>query len=151
MKKQLYVTLALCVIMFVAIAARTFVRDISITGKINAVSSQEDDNEILSQDLSYDYSNYPVQNRTNFSTQITLSNSQPWGKVHYYNSSDYSITLYVDDQKDVEIPPHSGDKIVWKKSALKSSYDVGVTASSGELNGIFSLAKATRESRLNPS
>lgn len=145
MKKQLYVAFALIMVMSATMAVPTLAKDLSITEKTGAVSSQDDENEIMARNISYDYSKYPVQNRTNFPTQITLSSSQPWGKVHYYNSADYSVTLYVEGQEDVKIPPHSGDKIVWKKSALKSSYDVGVTASSGELNGIFSLAKATRE------
>lgn len=145
MKKQLYVAFALIMAMSATMAVPTLAKDLSITEKTGVVSSQDDENKIMARNISYDYSNYPVKNRTNFSTQITLSSSQPWGKAHYYNSADYSVTLYVDGQEDVKIPPHSGDKIVWKKSALKSSYDVGVTASSGELNGIFSLAKATKE------
>ena len=109
------------------------------------VFAESTDTEHRPFEISYDYSNYELTTKTNFQVIITLSNSQKYGKAHYYNASDYATTLYVEgEQKRIE--PHSGDSIVWKKSIFKTSYDVGITASEGRLHGTFSLAKAEKES-----
>ncbi len=116
------------------------------TKNIDIISNVDKNNtDIMPFEVSYDYSNYKITSKTNFQVSITLSNFQPYGKVHYYNSSDYVATLYVEGEEKT-IEPHSGDSIVWKKGTFKSSYDVGITASEGRLNGTFSLAKAERES-----
>ena len=95
---------------------------------------------------SRDYNNFKVSSNTNIQVNITLTDSQPYGKAHYYNSSVYDVTLYVDEQGTVTVKPYSSNDIQWKKSNFQSSYDVALTATKGTLNGIFSLAKAEKTS-----
>lgn len=95
---------------------------------------------------SHDYKNFKVSNGTNFQVSITLTSSQPYGKAHYYNSSAYDVTLYVEGQGTVTVKPYSSNYIQWKKGSFKNTYDVALTATKGTLNGTFSLAKAERTS-----
>lgn len=104
------------------------------------------DDLIVPYELSHTYNNFQLTSGTNFHTTISLSSSQPYGKAHFYNSSSSNVTLYVEGQGTITIKPYSSNSIIWKKSSMKSNYEISVTATSGTLNGTFSLAKATRDS-----
>ena len=101
---------------------------------------------IESRSVSYDHSNYRLVDRPNFPATIELTSSQPYGKAFYANNSPYSARLRVDDVDTITISPYSSGSIVWKKGIFKSSYDIVITATQGNLDGYFSLAKATEES-----
>ena len=100
---------------------------------------------IESRSVSHDFSNFRLSGSPSFPTTIDLSSSQPYGKAFYANNSPYSAKLIVDDKDPVIVEPYSSGSIVWKKGIFKSSYDITVTATQGNLDGYFSLAKATRE------
>ncbi|OUQ57913.1 hypothetical protein B5E58_08135 [Tyzzerella sp. An114] len=106
---------------------------------------EENSTGIESRSVSYDHSNYRLVDRPNFPATIELTSSQPYGKAFYANNSPYSAKLIVDDKDPVIVEPYSSGSIVWKKGIFKSSYDITVTATQGNLDGYFSLAKATRE------
>lgn len=102
------------------------------------------DNEIMKYELSYTDSNYPLANKTSYNTDISLTKSQPWGKLHYYNNSNYSATIIVDEIETKTVNPHSQASIMWKHTGKKDKrFEIYVTSSNDNLNGIVSLAKAT--------
>ena len=104
------------------------------------------DNEISKYELSYTDSSYPLSNRTSYNSDITLTKSQPWGKLHYYNNSNYPVTIKVDGIDTKTVNPYSQASIVWKYNGNRNKrFEIYVTSSNGNLNGIVSLAKATVE------
>lgn len=122
-----------------------------LTGAVPTFAQDVKDNVnydglIVPYELSHTYNSFQLTSGTSFHTTISLSSSQPYGKAHFYNASSSNVTLYVEGQGTITVKPYSSNSIVWKKSSMKSNYDISVTAKSGTLNGTFSLAKATRDS-----
>lgn len=109
-------------------------------------NSEKNSTDTKSSNVSYDYSSFRVSNGTHFSPYIDLSSSQPYGKIFYTNNSYYSAKLIVDDKDPVIVEPYSSGSVVWKKEIFKNTYDITVTATQGNLDGYFTLAKATKES-----
>lgn len=104
--------------------------------------NKNDNSNIETFVASHDFSSFPISKDTNFGTSLELTSSQKYGKAKYYNNSSYDATLYVEGQPLKTIKPYSGGYIEWKKGLLKNEYKVTLTATKGELNGTFSLAKA---------
>ena len=101
--------------------------------------------------LTYEQNNQKIttdNKLTSYNYEIELTSDQPKGKVHYYNNSNYPVTLFVPDadvdENEIVIQPYSQGSIRWEKPKyFNKTYTAYVTAHEGYLNGIFSLAKAT--------
>lgn len=116
-----------------------------LTSVTNSVIADANTDEV-----SYVYDNATFSGASYLSTYINLTNSHPYGKVYYYNSGEYDAKLYILGNGEIIditiIPPNSGGSLVWEKSLFKSQYDIGLTATSGTLDGSLILASASDES-----
>jgi hypothetical protein len=92
---------------------------------------------------SYVYNNYAVSGTNSFSTSITLTNADKYGKAFYYNNSGTAVTLIVSKVDSIMIQPYKSGSIEWKKGLLNSTYEVSLHCASVNLNGSFSLAKSS--------
>lgn len=108
-------------------------------------NSLNKNNNINNTNISYDYNNFKLSSGTNVEVSINLDNNNIYGQAYYNNNSNYDATLYVEGQEIKTIKPYSSDLIVWKKGTFKNSYEFTVTATQGNLDGYFSLAKAEKE------
>lgn len=98
---------------------------------------------------SYIYSDLKISGGANFSSNITLDNSEPYGYVLYANNSDYDAKLIVQNKEEnneieqIIIAPHSIDEISWIKDDSNDNieYEILIRQPDGELNGNFTLAK----------
>jgi uncharacterized protein YcfL len=93
---------------------------------------------------SYVYNNYAVSGTNSFSTSITLTNADKYGKAFYYNNSGTAVNLTVSKVDSITIQPYKSGSIEWKKGLLNSTYEVSLHCASANLNGSFSLAKSSR-------
>lgn len=99
-------------------------------------------NKITKYEVSHNYSNYPINNKTSYNNDITLTKTQPWGKLHYYNNSNYSATIKVNGISKT-VKPYSQASITWQHKGNKDkNFEFYITAEIDNLNGILSVAKA---------
>lgn len=91
---------------------------------------------------SYLYSSYEVKDVASFSTSITLSSVDKYGKVFFSNKSNSDITLIVDGVETKTINPNTSESIIWTKSLLTSIYKIEVRGPNAGVIGLISVAKS---------
>ncbi len=93
---------------------------------------------------SYSYSNFSISGGTAFETSINLTSTDKYGKAFYSNNSNTSVTMTVKGSgvnESITIPKNSSKGISWTKGGWGTEeYKIQIR-SSGNLNGLFSLAK----------
>lgn len=142
-KKLLNIIIFICFIVLIILFFQY--KPLEKTNILTENISDENSIDIESCNIYHIFANYNLIDHPHFSSYIELSSSQPYGKIFYANNSPYSAKLIVDDKEPVIVEPYSSNSVVWKKGTFKNSYEFTVTATQGNLDGYFSLAKAEKE------
>lgn len=112
---------------------------------IEIIDTIENDNSISPNSIpSYSYSKLSISGGTSFETSISLTSTDKYGKAFYSNNSNYSVTMTVTGtgvNESITIPKNTSKGISWTKGGIGTKEYKIQLRSSGDLNGLFSLAK----------
>lgn len=117
----------------------------TLNTNIEIIDEMNDNSISTYSNPTYAYSNFSISGGPSFETSIKLTSTDKYGKAFYTNKSNYSVTMKVDGsgvEESITIPAGSSKGISWTKGGIGSkTYTIQIRSSSGNLNGLFSLAK----------